>query len=1139
MRKQQAWICVSLMLAAFASNAQNAFQMRIAFPGYAGRLETLENFPARVSFTNNIGGSSFTFAQHPFAHPQGYDLRFFDANNTPLDYEIDTFDPPNAVHVWVKVPEVNPDGSTHIRAVWGVPSFGQLPCTTNGAVWADGFALVQHYAKEDGNIVTDATAANRTAKFQNAYGYADGGMVGRAAYLSTGRNSGMFMDANLEIGNAWTLSTWFKDLQRSGDWRTLARGPSGNHQIIIKDDSNALGAYIGGFVQAGGAELPPDFAGWRQITVVAAGGQTACYVDGALLGVGNYQSTESIYALGFYQGGTQKFADYLDELRVTKRARGKDWVWADFMSQGSNTVFTAYGDPEDVSPAIANLDASSVTQGSATFNGLLVMNGSQPATVSVLWGPADESARGAWPNVDTISGGPWVDGATVSFHATGLTEPEYFYTFAAQNAAGTGSASIASYFINAPLTLSAVKTEFGSGVADTTEVVVSRPLSCVAAPVVVYYSLSGDAIRDVNYAASPASGKLVIAAGETDAVITVSPLTPLNFDVAKDVVITLEPGAYIVGATDNRVELELASIESADYVWNSASGNWSDMNNWSPLGVPVNGGDTGLIASGTAIADATLGVPGNWPRIIVTDDATLNIATSPLGTPLTFDNGNLITTGNNNLSGNLTIHADGLNIGAGNYTLSGAISGSGSIVFTGNSLTLGGGYDDNAPNTFQGVTEIRSGTLYLRKNYDVPALAGDLLLNGGNINQHAIRNQINPNATITIQRGQFALSDNEWQQGTSETVSNFFILGSASSAYIGSGSHGGSSVAVQERTIVSNGTLAAWGKNAFWSTGLLEIWGRPDARSVSVGNWDGNGECGMTVGAAGLVFYQSDEGVSTLLHINAGAGNRWSRWQQNGDFIYHGNPANTNATFSSIEGVADNCVILFGGSRTFIINPGGGLVDFIFAPRLWYDWNQAITKDGDGSLVLTHPNSNNSGPIVVNAGTLLVNGALASGGAVTAYTTLGGTGRIAGHVSVIGGTLAPGAFGPGQLTLGGNLTLTGNEGMPAKLHIELAGTEAGVNHDQIVLTNPNAVVSVENTGIDVHLLDGFRPPEGTVFTIVDNQGANSVQGAFTGLDAFNNISVGDFFRFRVSITGGDGNDITLTTHYNRSLFMVR
>lgn len=96
-----------------------------------------------------------------------------------------------------------------------------------------------------------------------------------------------------------------------------------------------------------------------------------------------------------------------------------------------------------------------------------------------------------------------------------------------------------------------------------------------------------------------------------------------------------------------------------------------------------------------------------------------------------------------------------------------------------------------------------------------------------------------------------------------------------------------------------------------------------------------------------------------------------------------------------------------------------------FAGRIVNAGTTAVTKVGTGTWTLTG-NNTYTGPTVVSAGTLLVNGdqSLATGPVTVATNaTLGGSGMVGGAVTVsAGGRLAPGA-GVGTLTLASNLTL--------------------------------------------------------------------------------------------------------------------
>lgn len=104
-----------------------------------------------------------------------------------------------------------------------------------------------------------------------------------------------------------------------------------------------------------------------------------------------------------------------------------------------------------------------------------------------------------------------------------------------------------------------------------------------------------------------------------------------------------------------------------------------------------------------------------------------------------------------------------------------------------------------------------------------------------------------------------------------------------------------------------------------------------------------------------------------------------------------------------------------------------------------------LVKTGAGALVLAGSNTY-AGPTAVNAGRLLVNGALTAS-AVTVNTggLLGGSGSVLGLVTVAGGTLSPGNS-PGTLSVDSLLLSSTSTTL-----MEITGLTAGTQYDQIVL----------------------------------------------------------------------------------------
>ena len=274
------------------------------------------------------------------------------------------------------------------------------------------------------------------------------------------------------------------------------------------------------------------------------------------------------------------------------------------------------------------------------------------------------------------------------------------------------------------------------------------------------------------------------------------------------------------------------------------------------------------------------------------------------------------------------------------------------------------------------------------------------------------------------------------------------------------------------------------------------------------------------------------------MNISCATPDRSANWYLYGDLVYNGNTANTNVATVNISGSYPNrCVLSIDATRTFTINPGGGPVDLILAPRV-AGTGFGVIKAGAGKLVLTHTNNTYTGPTVVNAGTLLVNGILAGSSVVTNYATFGGTGLVNCAVNVLGGTLAPGYLAAGQFTLGNNVTFTNAGSTNAVFQVELGGPTPGTDYDQLVMTSQSAKVIVTNTTLNLSLANGFVPAADSTFTIIDNQGTNAIQGTFSGLPPKSVFTVGSTI-FQISYAAGTGNDVVLTVRKRGSLILVR
>jgi hypothetical protein len=139
--------------------------------------------------------------------------------------------------------------------------------------------------------------------------------------------------------------------------------------------------------------------------------------------------------------------------------------------------------------------------------------------------------------------------------------------------------------------------------------------------------------------------------------------------------------------------------------------------------------------------------------------------------------------------------------------------------------------------------------------------------------------------------------------------------------------------------------------------------------------------------------------------------------------------------------------------------------------------------------------------------------------------TLKGTGTIGNLTATGSGIIAPGNS-PGKVTTT-NLSLSSTN----TLQIEIQGASstpvAGTDYDQIVVGSTG---TVNLGGATLNLSSTFTGNQGTVFTIIDNQGNSSISTTFNGL------AEGAFIQangraYQISYIGGTGsNDVTLTVY---------
>jgi len=231
-------------------------------------------------------------------------------------------------------------------------------------------------------------------------------------------------------------------------------------------------------------------------------------------------------------------------------------------------------------------------------------------------------------------------------------------------------------------------------------------------------------------------------------------------------------------------------------------------------------------------------------------------------------------------------------------------------------------------------------------------------------------------------------------------------------------------------------------------------------------------------------------------------------------------------TLGSIEGDAN----IFLGAR--MLTFGGNGRNTVYSGLIKdgaFGHGGSLAKIGQCRVVLSNANTYTGGTSI-QGGALLINNLAGSGtGSGPVQVTagrLGGTGTIAGAVTLGTGTgpgavLSPGyanKVNPGSLTVQNAVTFKSD----ATYNLE-------VNSNMVTADRVTANGVVINAGAQLSITDlatGTLSP-GTTFTAIDTTATTRTSGTFANLPAAGTVTVGSN-SFQANYEGGDGNDLTLT-----------
>jgi autotransporter-associated beta strand protein len=334
-------------------NSGQAYSLQITFTNFAG-MGTLTNFPALIKLTqaNSAGYVGFLDTTN------GWDLRFWTNSaltGTELNYEIEVFNTNGTSYIWVQIPYLT--NNLPIWASWGNPSdSNQKAYTTNGATWSEGYIGVWHLGANGGvEDLSDSSpnsydgSDNNTVNATGMIGYGQD-FDANSDYIDVGASSRYIASANVPI----SLSVWFKantvttSANNDRMFTVHDGGASSGYIIELRNNSgnklemyeNALGnQYSDGTFTIGEWSLGAlTFDGSTHRMFLDGTENASSYAGTLAAGSGNNAIIGNGNSLALALDGV------LDEVRVSNVARSSNWIWASWMSQGTNHLsFTHYG----------------------------------------------------------------------------------------------------------------------------------------------------------------------------------------------------------------------------------------------------------------------------------------------------------------------------------------------------------------------------------------------------------------------------------------------------------------------------------------------------------------------------------------------------------------------------------------------------------------------------------------------------------------------------------------------------------------------------------------------------------------------------------------------------------------------------
>lgn len=321
----------------------------------AGCADDVYNFPVLVRLRN----TDFDFSQ---ARNDGGDIRFAKPDGSLLAYEIERWDPLNgAAEIWVRVDTIFGNNATQsIILRWGNPDVTDASNSAMVFDTSDGFLGVWHLGEQDNEHSLDATGNHYDGTSSDTIPATGEGAIGSCRVFN-GQSNYIRMNGtaesklNLGENGRYSFSAWVN--ADSIDNRSHLIAGKGNEQYYLKfKPSTSDAPMVWEFVEyhdrvgweiTNSLPVVPSVKSWVFVTGVRNGSSQYFYLNGELVdstisvtpGSTPRFTTEDMTVGRFVSQpadpveGVSPFQGKIDEVRVSSRTHGSDWVKLCYMNQ--------------------------------------------------------------------------------------------------------------------------------------------------------------------------------------------------------------------------------------------------------------------------------------------------------------------------------------------------------------------------------------------------------------------------------------------------------------------------------------------------------------------------------------------------------------------------------------------------------------------------------------------------------------------------------------------------------------------------------------------------------------------------------------------------------------------------------------